>query len=216
MNSVDSSMETKSNQSQSQLGCYCEDKQLQTSFQNVLNEHEQQQQQQQRRPNMLSDVAAKMATVQYLSILQQNSQQQQQQTTQNPQFYMDLNGNLVSIPDTPLYFMLKSNTNKPNDFHQSYDHSSMADVQAKPQRSTIKTNLHEKISLKKQQLKEKNSNHANKTTTKGIEHTTQSHLTGLTQAKSRNHVCPYVECNKSYLKSSHLKAHIRIHTGKYI
>lgn len=33
-------------------------------------------------------------------------------------------------------------------------------------------------------------------------------------ARARTHVCPYENCGKTYIKQSHLKTHIRSHTGR--
>jgi hypothetical protein len=45
---------------------------------------------------------------------------------------------------------------------------------------------------------------------------TPTNTKSLTSIRKKNYACTYAGCHKSYFKSSHLKAHIRLHTGKIL
>jgi uncharacterized Zn-finger protein len=56
---------------------------------------------------------------------------------------------------------------------------------------------------------------ASQSTDPSLSNTTATDKKSLTADRKKNYACAYIGCQKSYFKSSHLKAHIRLHTGKF-
>ena len=104
-----------------------------------------------------------------------------------PVMYTNIQGNIVPVPTAPIVQVIVVNQCvKPNNGNTVVDSSKLTPIAPAP--VFIQPQSGEVVS--------------------GVERNVEV-------MRRRTHVCPYENCEKTYFKSSHLKAHIRTHTGNF-